>query len=263
MILGLPIGALYRVAGQSILRNRSRHCDKSASRWNRFGEPTIMRPELMRRSFRRGTLLRERSGFRKRCSDDYRQELRKYPGSALFDLDGVSIHSTPVVTGVWSQWAREHGSDPDELVARVHGCPSMTTIANRFQMPIMQQKPRSRTSRAPRPQGVFTLPGVLKLLASLPASRWKIDTSGTIRWPTCDCASPAPSTSALHHRGRHHHREPDPEPYLKVPRYPACTVGPHRCRRCRRWRAVGKGGRRTGPRASDNRDPRIVDRTRR
>jgi sugar-phosphatase len=27
----------------------------------------------------------------------------------LFDMDGVLVDSTPVVTRVWSQWARERG----------------------------------------------------------------------------------------------------------------------------------------------------------
>ena len=48
--------------------------------------------------------------------------------AVLFDLDGVLIDSTPAVTRVWRQWAREHGLDPEEVVARVHGRPSLATV---------------------------------------------------------------------------------------------------------------------------------------
>jgi hypothetical protein len=46
----------------------------------------------------------------------------------LFDLDGVLIDSTPALTRVWRQWALEHGFDPEEVVARVHGRPSLATV---------------------------------------------------------------------------------------------------------------------------------------
>ena len=46
----------------------------------------------------------------------------------LFDLDGVLIDSTPAVTRVWRRWALEHGFDPEELLARAHGRPSLTTV---------------------------------------------------------------------------------------------------------------------------------------
>ena len=46
----------------------------------------------------------------------------------LFDMDGVLIDSTPAVARVWHQWALEHGFDPEEVVARAHGRPSMTTV---------------------------------------------------------------------------------------------------------------------------------------
>ena len=46
----------------------------------------------------------------------------------LFDLDGVLIDSTPAVARVWKQWAIRHGLDPDEVVKRAHGRPSISTI---------------------------------------------------------------------------------------------------------------------------------------
>ena len=48
--------------------------------------------------------------------------------AVLFDLDGVLIDSTRAVARVWHRWAVEHGFDPDEVVARAHGRPSLTTV---------------------------------------------------------------------------------------------------------------------------------------
>ena len=47
----------------------------------------------------------------------------------LFDLDGVLIDSTRAVARVWHRWAVEHGFDPDEVIARAHGRPSLTTVS--------------------------------------------------------------------------------------------------------------------------------------
>ena len=46
----------------------------------------------------------------------------------LFDLDGVLVDSTPAVARVWTSWAREHGFDPDEVVRKALGRPSIATI---------------------------------------------------------------------------------------------------------------------------------------
>jgi mannitol-1-/sugar-/sorbitol-6-phosphatase len=46
----------------------------------------------------------------------------------LFDLDGVLVDSTPAVARVWAGWAHEHGFEPDEVVKKAHGRPSITTI---------------------------------------------------------------------------------------------------------------------------------------
>jgi mannitol-1-/sugar-/sorbitol-6-phosphatase len=49
-------------------------------------------------------------------------------GALLFDLDGVLIDSTPAVIRVWTQWATAHGFDPNEVVRKAHGRPSVSTI---------------------------------------------------------------------------------------------------------------------------------------
>lgn len=98
----------------------------------------------------------------------------------LFDLDGVLINSTPAVTRVWRRWARERGFDPEEVVGRAHGRPSLTTV--REYLPDADHEAENREVERREMEdleGVVPLPGALELLASLPADRWTIVTSCT------------------------------------------------------------------------------------
>ena len=98
----------------------------------------------------------------------------------LFDLDGVLIDSTPAVARVWRRWATEHGFDPEEVVARAHGRPSLTTV--REYLPNADHDAENREVERREIEdltGVVPLPGALQLLASLPTDRWTIVTSCT------------------------------------------------------------------------------------
>jgi sugar-phosphatase len=98
----------------------------------------------------------------------------------LFDLDGVLIDSTPAVTRVWRQWALERGFDPDEVVERAHGRPSLTTV--REYLPNADHAAENREIERREMQDVdeiITLPGARELLLQLPANRWTIATSCT------------------------------------------------------------------------------------
>jgi mannitol-1-/sugar-/sorbitol-6-phosphatase len=100
--------------------------------------------------------------------------------AVLFDLDGVLIDSTPAVTRVWRQWALEHGFDPEEVVARVHGRPSLATV--REYLPKADHAAENREIERREMQdaeGIITLPGARELLLLLPAERWTIATSCT------------------------------------------------------------------------------------
>ena len=98
----------------------------------------------------------------------------------LFDLDGVLIDSTPAVTRVWRKWALQHGFDPQEVVARVHGRPSLATV--REYLPDADHAAENREIERREMQdaeGIITLPGARELLLQLPADRWTIATSCT------------------------------------------------------------------------------------
>ena len=98
----------------------------------------------------------------------------------LFDLDGVLIDSTPAVTRVWRRWALEHGFDPTEVVAHVHGRPSLATI--REFLPNADHAVEYREIERREMQdaeGIICLPGARELLRQLPAKGWTIATSCT------------------------------------------------------------------------------------
>src|ERR1700745_4209302 len=98
----------------------------------------------------------------------------------LFDLDGVLIDSTPAVVRVWRRWASEQGFDPEEVVARAHGRPSLTTV--REYLPNADHEAENREVERREIEdleGVVPLPGALDLLSRLPEERWTIVTSCT------------------------------------------------------------------------------------
>src|SRR5579862_6492424 len=100
--------------------------------------------------------------------------------AVLFDMDGVLMDSTPAVTRVWRKWALAHNFEPNEVVARAHGRPSIATV--RDYLPEADDVAENRlVERAEMEhlEGVVALPGARELLKSLPADRWTIVTSST------------------------------------------------------------------------------------
>jgi mannitol-1-/sugar-/sorbitol-6-phosphatase len=98
----------------------------------------------------------------------------------LFDLDGVLIDSTPAVARVWTQWAIRNRLDPEEVVKRAHGRPSISTI--RELIPQADAEAENRiVERAEIDdiEGIVPLPGTAELLQALPPDRWTIVTSCT------------------------------------------------------------------------------------
>ena len=135
----------------------------------------------------------------------------------LFDLDGVLINSTPAVARVWRRWALEHGFAPEEVVARAHGRPSLTTV--RQYLPHADHEAENREVERREIEdleGIVPLPGALDLLASLPQDRWTIVTSCTRALAEVRIrAAGLPLPRKMITSNDIQHGKPNPEPYRK------------------------------------------------
>jgi sugar-phosphatase len=135
----------------------------------------------------------------------------------LFDLDGVLIDSTPAVARVWSSWAVEHGFEPEEIVRRAHGRPSLATI--RDLLPNADHEAENRKVEQGEIDdvvGLVPLPGARELLNSLPDDRWAIVTSCSR--PLAEVrlrAAGLPVPRRLLTSNDVTNGKPAPEPYLK------------------------------------------------
>jgi len=135
----------------------------------------------------------------------------------LFDLDGVLINSTPAVARVWRRWAIERGFNPEEVVSRAHGRPSLTTV--REYLPDANHEVENREVERREIEdieGVVPLPGALELLRSLPENRWTIVTSCTRALAEVRIkAAGLPLPRKMVTSNDITHGKPHPEPFLK------------------------------------------------
>jgi mannitol-1-/sugar-/sorbitol-6-phosphatase len=136
----------------------------------------------------------------------------------LFDMDGVLIDSTPAVARVWHKWAMEHGFNPEEVVSRAHGRPSLTTV--REYLPGADHEAENRAVERWEMEdleGVLPLPGAVDLLASLPENRWTIVTSCTRLLAEVRLrAASLPIPKRMITSNDVTHGKPHPEPYSKA-----------------------------------------------
>jgi len=98
----------------------------------------------------------------------------------LFDMDGVLISSLGSVERSWTQWAEMRGIEPASALKIVHGRRSIETVARL--RPDLDAEAENRIIEKLEiddTEGVRALPGVLDLLAALPAGCWTVVTSAT------------------------------------------------------------------------------------
>jgi mannitol-1-/sugar-/sorbitol-6-phosphatase len=137
--------------------------------------------------------------------------------AVLFDLDGVLVDSTPAVVRVWTKWATAHGFDPQEVVHRAHGRPSISTI--RDYLPNADHELENLVVLKGEIEdlaGVVALPGARQLLTALPSGRWTIVTS--CERPLAEVrirAGGLPLPERLVTSSDITNGKPHPEPYLK------------------------------------------------
>jgi len=100
----------------------------------------------------------------------------------LFDMDGILISSLGSVERSWTKWALMRGVDPVYACRIAHGVRAIETVAKL--RPDLDSEAELRTIEEIEiadGEGLSVLPGVLALLASLPADRWTVVTSATER----------------------------------------------------------------------------------
>ncbi len=98
----------------------------------------------------------------------------------LFDLDGVLVNSAECVERTWRAWSARHGLNADVVIGVAHGRRTVETVravAPHLDAPseVIELEAREALTS----EGVYEVEGARDLIASLPADRWAIVTSGT------------------------------------------------------------------------------------
>jgi mannitol-1-/sugar-/sorbitol-6-phosphatase len=132
-------------------------------------------------------------------------------------MDGILISSLGSVERSWRTWGLARGIDPTTAIHAAHGCRAIETI--RKLRPDLDDEAELKyieDLEVADNEGLAVLPGVLDLLASLPAYRWTVVTSATERLARVRMAAggiPVPEhiTTADHVTSG----KPHPEPYLR------------------------------------------------
>jgi sugar-phosphatase len=134
----------------------------------------------------------------------------------LFDMDGILISSIGSVERSWTKWATMRGVDPEYAIRIAHGCRSIETVSKlRPDLDAQAENDLIEQMEMDDTEGVTALPGVIDLLASLPADRWTVVTSATgplARVRLLAGGIPVPTQIITAENVAH--GKPHPEPYL-------------------------------------------------
>ncbi len=97
-------------------------------------------------------------------------------------MDGILISSLGSVERSWTIWSKMRGIDPEFACKAAHGCRSIDTVALlRPDLDAEAENKMIEDMEVEDTDGILLLPGVQKLLASLPKERWTVVTSATER----------------------------------------------------------------------------------
>lgn len=89
--------------------------------------------------------------------------------AALFDMDGTLLDSGAAVTASWTLFAEEHGLDPAEVLASVHGVRAADSIARYLPADEVEAETVRLIERELELlDGIVEIPGAAELLRALP-----------------------------------------------------------------------------------------------
>ena len=134
----------------------------------------------------------------------------------LFDLDGVLIDSTAVITRHWGEWAQAHGLDLAAIMQVAHGRPTLETMRLVApHLPVEEEARRFAAGEVLDTEGILTIDGASALLNSLPPDAWAIVTSCSRDLAAARLASRGlPVPDVLVTANDVVNGKPHPEPYL-------------------------------------------------